>query len=75
MVLLVYKQLQMQLGKGGNLFPFKDDEVIHIVSYDEKPGMQAIANVADGQPPTEDNGTIKRLQIQTSWYSIVTRRD
>ena len=59
-VLLVYKQLEMQFDEEGNLLPFDEDEVVHVVSYDEKPGIQAIANVADDLPPTEENGTIKR---------------
>ena len=59
-VLLVYKQLQMQFDEDGNLLPFNGDEVVHVVSYDEKPGIQAIANVADDLPPNEGNGTIKR---------------
>ena len=59
-VLLVYKQLEIQFDDKGNLLPFDENEVVHVVSYDEKPGIQAIANVADDLPPTEDNGTIKR---------------
>lgn len=59
-VLLVYKQLEMQFDEDGNLLPYDDDEVVHIVSYDEKPGIQAIANVADDLPPTEESSTIKR---------------
>lgn len=59
-VLLVYKQLEMQFDEDGNLLPFDENEVVHVISYDEKPGIQAIANVADDLPPTEENGTIKR---------------
>ena len=59
-VLLVYKQIEMQFDEDGNLLPFDENEVVHVVSYDEKPGIQAIANVADDLPPTEENGTIKR---------------
>ena len=59
-VLLVYKQLEIQFDDEGNLRPFDENEVVHVVSYDEKPGIQAIANVADDLPPTEENGTIKR---------------
>ena len=59
-VLLVYKQLEMQFDDEGNLRPFDENAVVHVVSYDEKPGIQAIANVADDLPPTEENGTIKR---------------
>ena len=59
-VLLVYKQLSIQFDANGNLLPYDDDEVIHVVSYDEKPGIQAVANVADDLPPTGEHGTIKR---------------
>ena len=59
-VLLVYKQLKMQFDEDGNLLPFEGDEVVHVVSYDEKPGIQAIANVADDLPPTQEHGAIKR---------------
>lgn len=59
-VLLVYKQLSMQFDEDGNLIPFGEGEAVHVVSYDEKPGIQAIATVADDRMPTEDNGCIKR---------------
>ena len=60
-VLLVYKQLSIQFDAEGNLLPYDDDEVVHVVSYyDEKPGIQAVANVADDLPPTTEYGTIKR---------------
>ncbi|MBQ9062046.1 MAG: IS630 family transposase [Eubacterium sp.] len=59
-VLLVYKQLEIQFDEDGNLLPFDEDEIVHVVSYDEKPGIQAIANVADDLPPTEEHGTINR---------------
>lgn len=59
-VLLVYKQLSMQFDEDNNLLPFEDEEVVHVVSYDEKPGIQAIATVAEDLPPTKDNGVIKR---------------
>lgn len=59
-VLLVYKQLEMQFDEDGKLLPFSQDETVHVVSYDEKPGIQAIANVSEDLPPTEDHGTIRR---------------
>ncbi len=59
-VLLVYKQLQLQFDKEGNLLPFDNGEVVHVVSYGEKPGIQAIANVAEDLPSIEGNGAIKR---------------
>ena len=59
-VLLVYKQLAMQFDEDGNLLPFEDEQVTHVLSYDEKPGIQAIANIAEDLMPTESNGVIKR---------------
>lgn len=59
-VLLVYKQLSLQFDKDGKLLPFEDGRMTHILSYDEKPGIQAIANVADDLMPNESSGVIKR---------------
>ena len=59
-VLLVYKQLSLQFDQNGKLLPFEDGDIIHVLSYDEKPGIQAIANTADDLMPNESNGVIKR---------------
>lgn len=59
-VLLVYKQLSLQFDKDGKLLPFEDGQTTHVLSYDEKPGIQAIANIADDLMPNESNGVIKR---------------
>ncbi len=59
-VLVVYKQLSMQFGEDGNLLPFDDGEVTHVLSYDEKPGIQAIANTSEDKMPNKDHGVIKR---------------
>lgn len=60
-VLLVYKQLSMQFDKNGKLLPFADDEqIIHVLSYDEKPGIQAIATTSDDLLPDEKHKTISR---------------
>lgn len=59
-VLLVYKQLSFQFDENGNLLPFDDGEITHVLSYDEKPGIQAIANVAEDKMPTQTSGVIKR---------------
>ena len=59
-ILLVYKQLSLQFDKDGKLLPFEDGQITHVLSYDEKPGIQAIANVADDLMPNESNGVIKR---------------
>ena len=60
-VLLVYKQLSMQFDKDGKLLPFEGDEqIVHVLSYDEKPGIQATANISDDLPPDERHKTISR---------------
>jgi transposase len=59
-VLLVYKQLSMQFDEDGNLVPFADGETTHVLSYDEKPGIQAIATTSQDKLPKPGNGTIMR---------------
>lgn len=60
-VLLVYKQLSMQFDENGNLLSFgEDDEVTHVISYDEKPGIQAIATTSEDLLPDENHPTISR---------------
>ena len=60
-VLLVYKQLSMQFDEEGNLLPYFDEEQkVHVLSYDEKPGIQAIANTAEDLSPDEKHKTISR---------------
>ena len=59
-VLLVYKQLSIQFDADGNLLLYDNDEAVHVVSFDEKPGIQAVANVADDLPSTREHSTIKR---------------
>ncbi len=58
-VLLVYKQVSLQFDEEGNLIPF-EGQVTHVLSYDEKPGIQAIATTGEDLLPNEDHGTIKR---------------
>lgn len=59
-VLLVYKQLSLQFDQNGKLLPFEDGDIAHVLSYDEKPGIQAIANTADDLMPNGSKGVIKR---------------
>ena len=60
-VLLVYKQISMQFTESGEFIPWEEDgEIVHVLSYDEKPGIQAIANTSDDLLPTTDNGEIYR---------------
>ena len=60
-VLMVYKQLSFQFDENGNLLPFDTDEpVVHVLSYDEKPGIQAIATTSEDLMPDNDHPTICR---------------
>ena len=58
-VLLVYKQLEMQFDESGKLI-ISEDTPIHVPSYDEKPGIQAIATTSDDLMPYEKHSTINR---------------
>lgn len=58
-VLLVYKQLEMQFDESGKLI-ISEDTPIHVLSYDEKPGIQAITTTSDDLMPDEKHSTINR---------------
>lgn len=58
-VLLVYKQLEMQFDESEKLI-ISEDTPIHVLSYDEKPGIQAIATTSDDLMPNEKHPTINR---------------
>ena len=57
-VLLVYKQVEMQYDDGTIILP-GNGHLAHTVSYDEKPGIQAIANKYPDHNPTAGNGYIR----------------
>ena len=60
-ILLVYKQLSFQFDEEGHFIPWEDDEeVVHVLSYDEKPGIQAIATTAEDLLPDDSHSTISR---------------
>ena len=60
-VLLVYKQLSMQFDENGQLIPWEnDEEIVHVLSYDEKPGIQAIATTSEDLLPDENHSTVSR---------------
>lgn len=61
-VLVIYKQVSLQFDEDGNLIPF-DGTPVHTLSYDEKPGIQAIGNTSPDLPPignTEKNSSYLR---------------
>ena len=60
-VLLVYKQLSLQFDEKGNYIGIGEDgESVHVISYDEKPGIQAIATTSADLLPDEKHNTISR---------------
>ena len=60
-VLLVYKQLSFQFDENGNFIPFEEDgQTIHVLSYDEKPEIQAIATTSDDLRPNSNHSTVSR---------------
>ena len=58
-VLVVYKQIEMQFDENGDLLPFEDVR-INTISYDEKPGIQALATTSPDRMPTGSNGYRQR---------------
>ena len=56
-VLLVYKQLEMQFDESGKLI-ISEDTPIHVLSYDEKPGIQATATTPDNLMPDEKHSKL-----------------
>lgn len=51
-VLVIYKQLELRFDKDGRFIPFLEGEkVVHTLSYDEKPGIQAIKTTGDDRAP------------------------
>lgn len=59
-VLLVYKQVEMQFDENGKIIIPDGGHMIHTLSYDEKPGIQAVANKYPDYNPTEQNGFVRR---------------
>jgi transposase len=58
-VLIVYKQVQLQLDGNGKIMGSETEKVVTL-SYDEKPGIQAIAATAPDLMPRAENGCIMR---------------
>ena len=54
-VLVVYKQIELQFDEEGEILPFEGVK-INTISYDEKPGIQAIAATAPDKMPTTEKG-------------------
>ena len=59
-ILLVYKQVEMCFDDNGELIINIQEPKTVTISYDEKPGIQALKNIAPDLPPTKEHGTICR---------------
>lgn len=59
-VLVVYKQISLQFDEDGKIIIPSDAPMVHTVSCDEKPGIQAIATTGTDLRPTKDNGCVYR---------------
>lgn len=59
-VLVVYKQVSLQFDQDGEVIIPVDEPMIHTISCDEKPGIQAIATTSDDLRPTSENGCVYR---------------
>ena len=58
-VLVAYKQVGLQFDEDGQVLPSEGIK-INTVSYDEKPGIQAIANTSADRMPTTSKGYRQR---------------
>ena len=63
-VLVIYKQVELRFDKDGKMIPFSaDEQAVHTLSYDEKPGIQAISITGKDKLPisnTEKTSTVMR---------------
>ena len=59
-VLVVCKQIEMCFDEEGRLTIDMDAPKTVTLSYDEKPGIQALKNIAQDLPSTEEHGTVGR---------------
>ena len=50
-VLLLHEQLSFRFDEDGNLIPWEEGREARVLSYDEKPGIQAVANTAPDLRP------------------------
>ena len=59
-VLLVYKQVELQFDENGGIIIPEYGHMTHTLSYDEKPGIQAVANKYQDYNPAAGNGFVRR---------------
>lgn len=59
-VLVVYKQVSLQFDDSGNITVPESGSMVHTISCDEKPGIQAIATTSDDLHPNMAHGYVAR---------------
>ena len=59
-VLLVYTQVSLQFDENGDIMIPENEPMVHTVSCDEKPGIQAIATTGADLRPTTETGCVYR---------------
>lgn len=59
-VLVVYNQVSMQFDENGDIIVPEGAPMVHTISCDEKPGIQAIATISEDLRPSGKNGCIYR---------------
>lgn len=59
-LLVVYKQISMQFDEEGRILIPDDEPMVHTISCDEKPGIQAISATSDDLRPGCGNGCVYR---------------
>ena len=59
-VLLVYKQVELQFDENGDIIVPEGEPMIHTLSCDEKPGIQAISTTGDDLRPKAGSGEVWR---------------
>lgn len=70
-VLVIYKQIEMQFDQDGKLIPFEEDAV-HTLSYDEKPGIQAISTTGKDRPPIPNTDKNSGYQCDYEYVRLGT---
>lgn len=70
-VLVIYKQVSMLFDEEGNLKPFEGVPV-HTLSYDEKPGLQALGAATEDRPPIPDTEKIAPSSGITNMSVLIT---
>lgn len=59
-ILVVYKQVSLCFDAAGKLIIPMDRPTTATVSYDEKPSIQVLQNIAPDLPPTSEHGMVAR---------------